>query len=254
MVLLAGFFIIAVAMVFNTSVRRDSALKHQASINEKIEFLNSIDLTVYWIGGFPAELEKLRESTKVIMPEEITKENMPIKSSSFHITVTDEDGNKQEILPRKYSEYMIIVITTGEGFSDDAKEVLRDCIVYNGVPVLCIGEDACEMIGTLLIHGSGYSKDFSIFYKLNEGYQEPYLDTKAVSEGGSSLADAFCTKLSEYCNNTANKKMTEASERIASASVSASEADITATTSESSSAESVPESSEMSEIPTSSMG
>ena len=47
LVFLAGFFIIAVAMIFNTSVRRENALKRQNTVNEKIEFLNSIDLTVY---------------------------------------------------------------------------------------------------------------------------------------------------------------------------------------------------------------
>ena len=250
LVLLAGFFIIAVAMVFNTSVRRESALKHQASINEKIDFLNSIDLNVYWIGGFPAELEKLRESTKVIMPEEISKENMPIKSSTFRITYTDGDGKQKEILPRKYSEYMMIVITTGEGFSDEAKEVLRDCIVSNGVPVLCIGGDACEMVGTLLIHGSGYDKNHNFYYKLNDGYKDPYLDVKAVTAGGIELADDFCSKLSEYCNASASKKMAEASEIVASARISASAANSTTAapetseTNESSPSESVTESSE----------
>ena len=222
--LLAGFFIIAIAMVFNTSVRRDTALKRQASVNEKIEFLNSIDLTVYWVGGFPSELERLRAKTNVIMPEEISKENMPIRSSTFRIKITDDKGDTKEIVPRKYSEYMMIVLTTGEGFSDEAKEVLRDCIVYNGVPVLCIGSDACQLVGTLLIHGSGYSKDFSLYYKLNEGYKEPYLDTKAVAAGGVDFADAFCTKLSEYCNYSASKKQAEASEIISSANISASEA------------------------------
>lgn len=255
LVLLAGFFIIAVAMVFNTSVRRESALKHQSSINEKIDFLNSIDLNVYWIGGFPAELEKLRESTNVIMPEAITKENMPIKASTFHITYTDGEGKEKEILPRKYSEYMMIVITTGEGFSDEAKEILRDCIVSNGVPVLCIGGDACEMVGTLLIHGSGYDKDHNFFYKLNDGYQDPYLDVKAVSAGGAEFADAFCTKLSEYCNMSATKKIAEASERIAAAQTAASipnatsKASETAEASEMSPSESVTESSEKIVLP-----
>lgn len=230
LVLLAGFFIIAVAMVFNTSVRRDNALKRQASVNEKIEFLNSIDLTVYWVGGFPSELEKLRAKTNVIMPEEVSKENMPIRSSTFRITITDEKGESKEIVPRKYSEYMLIVITTGEGFSEEAKEVLRDCIVYNGVPVLCIGSDACQLVSTLLIHGSGYAKDYTLFYKLNDGYKEPYLDTKAVAAGGVDFADEFCTKLSEYCNYSATKKQAEASEIISSANISASEA---ASTSES---------------------
>ena len=242
LVILAGFFIIAVAMVFNTSVRRDTALKRQASVNEKIEFLNSIDLTVYWIGGFPSELEKLRQKTNVIMPENISKDTMPVKSSSFRITITDDSGKTQEIVPRKYSEYMLIVLTTAEGITDEAKEILRDCIVYNGVPVLCIGSDACQLVGTILIHGSGYDKDHTLFYKLNDGYKEPYLDVKAVSAGGVELADAFCTKLCEYCNVSASQKNADASERIASASVSADQAAATATSSESS--ESVTETAE----------
>lgn len=224
LVLLAGFFIIAVAMIFNTSVRRENALKRQNSVNEKIEFLNSIDLTVYWIGGFPSELEKLRQKTNVIMPEKVSRENMPVKSSTFRISITDAQGDTKEIVPRKYSEYMMLVITTGEGFSDEAKEVIRDCIVYNGVPVLCIGSDACQFVGTLLIHGSGFAKDHTLFYKLNEGYQEPYLDPKAVAAGGVDFAEVFCTKLSEYCNYSATKKQAEASQIISSANSSASEA------------------------------
>ena len=224
LVFFAGFFVLATAMLFNTSVRRENALKRQESVNEKIEFLNSIDLTVYWIGGFPSELEALRASTNVIMPEAISDENMPVRSSTFHISITDDSGKTKEIVPRKYSEYMMIVITTGEGFTDETKEVLRNCIVNNGVPVLCIGSDACQLIGTILIHGTGYDKDYSIFYKLNEGYKEPYLDKTAVSAGGIDLADAFCTGLCEYCNVSAVKKQEEAFERIASANISASEA------------------------------
>ena len=222
LVFLAGFFIIAVSMVFNTSVRRENALKRQNSVNEKIEFLNSIDLTVYWIGGFPSELEKLRANTKVIMPEEVNKETMPIRSSTFRIKITEKKGAEtKEIVPRKYSEYMLIVLTTGEGFSDEAKEALRDSIVYNGVPVLCIGSDACRLVGTILIHGSGFDKDHSMFYKLNDGYKEPYLDKKAVAAGGVELAEDFCTKLCEYCNVSADQKQAKASEIIASASSSA---------------------------------
>ena len=221
-VFLAGFFIIAVSMVFNTSVRRENALKRQSTVNEKIDFLNSIDLTVYWIGGFPSELERLRPNTKVIMPEEVNKETMPVRSSTFRITITEKDSKEsKEIVPRKYSEYMLIVITTGEGFSDEAKEALRDSIVYNGVPVLCIGADACRLVGTILIHGSGFDKDHTMFYKLNVGYKEPYLDKKAVSAGGVEFADAFCTKLCEYCNISAEQKQSQASDIIASASVSA---------------------------------
>ena len=234
LVILAGIFVIAIAMVFNTSVRRENALKRQASVNEKIEFLNSIALTVYWIGGFPSELEKLRQNTNVIMPEDISRETMPVKSSTFRIEIKEKSGTTKEIVPRKYSEYMLIVLTSTEGITEEAKEILRDCIVYNGVPILCVGSDACQFVGTILIHGSGYDKDHTLYYKLNEGYKEPYIDVKAVSAGGVEFADAFCAKLCEYCNVSAEKKNAEASERIASASISAGEAAATSTTTETS--------------------
>ena len=59
--LLAGFFFIGIAMVFNTSARRSAVLGRQEEVDKKIEFLNSIDLTIYWIGEVPAELEKLKD-------------------------------------------------------------------------------------------------------------------------------------------------------------------------------------------------
>ena len=134
LVILAGIFVIAIAMVFNTSVRRENALKRQASVNEKIEFLNSIDLTVYWIGGFPSELEKLRQNTNVIMPENISRDNMPVKSSTFRISITekigDHKGDTKEIVPRKYSEYMMIVLTSTEGISD---EDIASCVAADEV-------------------------------------------------------------------------------------------------------------------------
>lgn len=224
LVLLAGFFLIGIAMVFNTSVRRESALKHQSSINEKIEFLNSIDLTVYWVGGFPSEIENLRQSAKIIMPEAVSQDNMPIRSSTFRITIKEDNGGTKEIVPREYSEYNLLVINTGSGFTDEGKEVIRNCIVDNDVPVLCIGKEACEFIGTLLIHGSGYKAEHSIFYRRSEGYKEPFLDTKAVAAGGADLADALCSSICEYFDKASADKMAKASEIIASAQSSAIEA------------------------------
>ena len=227
-------------MVFNTSVRRESALKHQSSINEKIDFLNLIDLTVYWVGGFPAEIENLRQSTKVIMPEEISEDNMPIRSSTFRITIKEDSGRTKEIVPRQYSEYNLIVINTGSGFTDEGKAVLRNCIVDNDIPVLCIGKEACEFLGTLLIHGSGYKADHTIFYRRSEGYKEPFLDAKAVAAGGADMADDLCSRLCEYFDKSSADKMAKASEIIASAQSSASEAEETATSSSDPGNEEVP--------------
>ena len=68
--ILAGFFFIAIAMVFNTSVRRNAALAKQDEVNKKIASLNAIDLMIYWIGDVPEELETLKESMTVLRPEE----------------------------------------------------------------------------------------------------------------------------------------------------------------------------------------
>ena len=221
LLILAGFFFIAIAMVFNTSARRNIVLKKNEEIIKKTEYLNMLDLTIYWIGDFPPELESLKKRTNIIRPEEITKDNMPIRSSTFRISVTDEQGNHNDIVPRKYTEYMLIVITTGDGYSDEAKEVLRNCIADNGVPVIAIGDKACNLLGTVLIHGAGYAPEHSIFYKVKEGYHEPYLDPDAVKAGGVVLADDLCGKLCVYFNDRASQKWAEASERISSAASSA---------------------------------
>ena len=239
--LLAGFFIIGLAMVFNTTARRSQILTRQSEIDKKIDTLKSLDLTIYWIGDVPEELEKLKEKMVIIKPDEISRENMPIKWTTFHITITDptDPDNKDkptlpptEIAPRNYSEYMLIVINTGSGFNDISDDVLRNCIVENGVPVLCIGGPACEHIATMLIHGAGYASDYSIFYKLNEGYDEPFLDSKAVSSGKMDFSEELVTKLNAYFSAAAQKKYQEASERWSAAISSADEA-ATATTTES---------------------
>lgn len=236
--LLAGFFFIGIAMVFNTSARRSAVLSRQEEVDKKIEFLNSIDLTIYWIGEVPAELEKLKDSMVIIKPEDISKENMPVKSTTFHITITDPDDESgrptlppTEILPRDYSEYMLIVVNTADGFSEISDDILHNCIVDNGVPVLSIGGSASDHIGTILIHGAGYSSDYSMFYKLREGYNEPFLDKKSVSSGGLEFAEELTAKLSNYFKDAAQKKYIQASEIRSSASSSADEA-ATATTTE----------------------
>ncbi len=240
--LLVGFFFLGIAMVFNTSVRRNAVLKRQKDIEEKIASLNAMDLTIYWIGDVPEELESLKPKINIIKPDQIRNDNMPIKSTTFHITIKGEDGSKKEIIPRDYSEFMLIVINTGSDLTDDANEVLRNCIVDNGVPVLCIGGKPCDTVGTILIHGAGYSSDYSMLYKLKEGYEEPYLDTKAVASGGIDLAEALCNKLCEYFNAATAKKWAEASERVSSAFSSVDEA-ATATTAETESTESAENSS-----------
>ncbi|MBO4449652.1 MAG: hypothetical protein J5777_03625 [Clostridiales bacterium] len=240
--ILAGFFFIAIAMVFNTSARRNAALARKDAVEEKIKSLDPYDITIYWIGDVPEELEPLKAKMKVLKPEEVNGDNMPIKFTTFRISVKekkspdDKTADEKVTEPRQYSDYMLIVINTAEGFNDSSKEILRNCIVDNGVPVLCIGGKACDMVGTILIHGAGYSSYYSMFYKLHEGYDEPFLNAKAVASGGIDLSEELMDKLCTYFNSAAMQNYVEASERWSSAISSVDEA-ATATTTPSESTE-----------------
>ena len=108
--------------------------------------------------------------------------------------------------------------------------VLLNTAKENGVPVLCLGGKACDLVGTILIHGAGYSSVYSMLYKLNEGYQEPFLDAKAVAAGGMDFAEELVGKLCTYFKTAEMNKYIEASERWSAAISSVDEAATAVTT------------------------
>ena len=137
--ILAAMFFLFIAILFGSSSKRQGVIDRKAALDEKLSAYAQMDITIYWIGEFPSELEVLVPVTQVITPESVSSDNLPIKTSSIHVTERDEFGNvvKEEI-PREYSQYMLIVISGNPVLSDSAKEALSNAVAKNGVPVFAI--------------------------------------------------------------------------------------------------------------------
>ena len=191
-ILVAMFFLFA-AVLFGSSTKRQGLIDRKAALDEKLAVIAQTDITIYWIGEFPPELEVLAPVTQVIAPENASSENLPIKTSTFHITERDSFGNvESEDIPREYSRYMFIVICGNPVLSDPAKEALNDAVAKNGVPVFAIGDEASELLGSVLMYyryNSGPGS--SLFYCLNSGYRENPIPEDKVKAGGMDLAEAI---------------------------------------------------------------
>ena len=183
--ILAAMFFLFIAILFGSSSKRQGVIDRKAALDEKLSAYAQMDITIYWIGEFPV--------TQVIAPESVSSDNLPIKTSSIHVTERDEFGNvvKEEI-PREYSQYMLIVISGNPVLSDSAKEALSNAVAKNGVPVFAIGNEASEIIGNILMyyrHKSGPGS--SLFYSLSSRYKENPIPEDIIQAGGMDLAEAM---------------------------------------------------------------
>lgn len=189
---LAAMFFLFVAILFGSSTKRQEIIDRKEAVNAKLSAVAQADVTVYWIGEFPAELEPLSAVTNVIAPEKAGSETLPVKSVAVHFTENDQFGNViKEDVPRDYSEHMLIVITGNPALSDAGKEALLDSITKNGVPVIAIGDEAADYLGSLLLHIR--SKDgpgSSLYYCLGKGYKENPIPEDKVLAGGMDFAEA----------------------------------------------------------------
>ena len=191
--ILAAMFFLFIAILFGSSSKRQGVIDRKAALDEKLGAIAQEDITIYWIGEFPQELEVLAPVTKVIAPENASSETLPIKTTSIHLTERDDYGNivKEEI-PREYSRYMLIVITGNPELSDNAKEALNNAIAVNGVPVFAAGDEASDLVGNILMYyrrktGPGSS----LFYSLSSRYKENPVPEDKIMAGGMDLAEAM---------------------------------------------------------------
>ena len=190
--ILAAMFFLFVAILFGSSSKRQDVIDRKAALEEKLSTIAQMDITIYWIGEFPTELETLAPVTQVIPSESASSENLPVKSTAIHITERDAYGNIiNEEIPRNYSRYMIIIICSKPVFSNSGKEALVDSIAKNGVPVIAIGNDAADFLDGLLMHrrfkeGPGSS----LYYCLGKGYKENPIPEDKVLAGGMDFAEA----------------------------------------------------------------
>ena len=190
--LTAGFFFF-LAMLFGSSTQRQAVIDRKAEVEANLDAIAESDITIYWIGELPQELEHLSPVVNVIAPGNITKETIPVRAPSFHFEEYNPDGVLvNEDFPREYSAHMLIVITGSPEISDNGKDALLDAISQNGVPALAIGDEASEVLGEILSYrrfkrGPGSS----LYYCLGAGYTENPIPVETVKAGGMDLAEAI---------------------------------------------------------------
>lgn len=150
-----------------TADSRRAAAEEQKKQELYDRFLEK-DVTLYWIGDLPKELEAI--SSKIIVAEEITTDTMPMKSPDFHMVEYDKDGNKVfEKIPVEYTDHLYIVIShtvlTAERY-----DIIRECIKDNGVRVIVLGSDAIYPFREhLILPYMSYEEEDSLAYSLKDG-------------------------------------------------------------------------------------
>ena len=191
--ILVAMFFLFIAILFGSSTKRQDNIDRRDEINARLDVIAQTDLTIYWIGDVPAELEHLMPVITAVPPEQASEETRPIKVFQYHVTEYDTDGNYvSEEHPREYPEHMLIVITGNPALSDSGKAALLDSISKNGVPVIALGDGAADFLAKLLMRvrykeGPGSS----LYYCLGKGYKENLISEDKVIAGGWDLAGAI---------------------------------------------------------------
>lgn len=191
--LFAVMFFLFIAILFGSSTKRQGNIERKANIEAKLDIIAQTDLTIYWIGEVPAELEHLMPVINVIPPETASEENLPAVSDKIPFQEYDSNGNLvDEVVPRDYSEHMLIVLYGDYVLSDSGREALLDSISQNGVPVIAIGDEAAAYLGKLLNRVRYHEgPGSSLYYCLGKGYKENLIPVEKVSAGGIDLAEGI---------------------------------------------------------------
>lgn len=191
--LFAAMFILFIAILFGSSTKRQDNIDRKADIDAKLDVIAQQDLTIYWIGEVPKELEHLMPVISVIPPETASSETLPIKVFQYHVTEYDPYGNfVSEEHPREYPEHMLIVLYGNITLTDSGKEALLDSIAKNGVPVIALGDEAATYLAKLLNRVRYHEgRGSSLYYCLGKGYKENLIPQEKVAAGGIDLAEGI---------------------------------------------------------------
>ena len=190
---LAAMFFLFIAVLFGSSAKRQGVIEKKTGIDDSFDTIAANDLTIYWIGEVPAELEHLSPVINVIPAETASKDNLPVKGPSFHTSEYNEFGQLiNEEVPAEYPRYMMIIITGTPNLPEEGKEALLDAIARNGVPVLAIGDEASQFVCDLLSYRRiQKGPNSSLYYCLGAGYKENPIPEDKVASGGMDLAEAM---------------------------------------------------------------
>ena len=190
---LAVMFFLFIAILFGSSTQRQEKIDRKADVEAQLDVIAQMDLTIYWIGEVPAELEHLKPVINVIPPETASEENLPVQVFEFHVTEYDSEGNfVSESHPREYPRYMLIVLYGDFVLSDSGREALLNSISKNGVPVIAIGNEAATYLGKILNRVRYHEgPGSSLYYCLGKGYKENLIPEEKVVAGGLDLAEGI---------------------------------------------------------------
>ena len=190
---LAVMFFLFIAILFGSSTQRQEKIDRKADVEAQLDVIAQMDLTIYWIGEVPAELEHLKPVINVIPPETASEENLPVQVFEFHVTEYDSEGNfVSESHPREYPRYMLIVLYGDFVLSDSGREALLNSISKNGVPVIAIGNEAATYLGKILNRVRYHEgPGSSLYYCLGKGYKENLIPEEKVVAGGIDLAEGI---------------------------------------------------------------
>ena len=191
--LMAVMFFLFVAVLFGSSTKRQAAVDRKAELDTKIDMITGEDVSIYWIGEIPRELERLSPVVNVISPDRISRDTVPVKSPSFDFVEYNELGQIiSKDTPVEQPGHMVIVMTGSPVISQEGAEALRDAITQNGVPAIAIGNDAAELLGKILCYRRLKTGDgSSLYYCLGKGYKENPLSADTVKNGGMEYAEAL---------------------------------------------------------------
>ena len=191
--LLAVMFFLFIAILFGSSTKRQKNIDRKADIEAQLDVIAQMDITIYWIGEVPGELEHLMPVINVIPPETASFENLPAVNAKIPFQEYDSNGKLvDEVVPREYSENMLIVLTGNPVLSETGKEALLDSISKNGVPVIAIGDEAATYLAKILQRVRYHpGPGSSLYYCLGKGYKENLIPVEKVAAGGIDLAEGI---------------------------------------------------------------
>lgn len=199
-----AMFFLFVAILFGASSKRQGVIDRKAELDQKIDVIMENEITIYWIGEPPEELERLMPVIQVLSAENASRNNLPVKGPSFHTSEYNTSGQKiSEDIPIDYPDKMVIVISGSPVFTEDGKAALLDAVAQNGVPVFAVGNDAAEALAEILTR-TRYHRDegSSLYYCLGHGYKENIVPEASVKAGGMDLAevipDAITLAIGDY--------------------------------------------------------
>ena len=198
--LLLLFCVVGLALMSKNLSEKKATQQAEQKLTDACNEFNTRDVTLYWIGDYPDELAGIKE--KVIYPEYITEEYMPVASPETHMVVRDADGNiVKEYRPVEYTKYIYIIIN-GATLSEDEYNVIRDCIKDNGVRTVVLGRNAINSFRDhLLMPVMDYTENDSMSYSLEAGPASHLFSDDSPFGSGTRTIDFINYMLGDMLEN-----------------------------------------------------